>query len=70
MGLLLQSREVVQDLNNTIDRLKADSYRWGSPEWLQMRKQLMQAGGIKVNTTREQRAIYKSLHEKGLEWLI
>lgn len=70
MGLLLQSTEVVQDLNNTFDRLKADSYRWGSPEWLQMRKELMQAGGIKANTTREQRSIYKSLHETGLEWLI
>ena len=70
MGLLLQSREVVQDLNTTFDHLKADSYRWGSPEWMQMRKELMQAGGIKGNTTRQQRSIYKSLHETGLEWLI
>lgn len=70
MGLLVQSREVIQDLNTTFDRLKADSYRWGSPEWLQMRKELMQAGGIKGNTTRQQRSIYKSLHETGLEWLI
>ena len=46
MGLLLQSPEVVRDLNNTFDRLKADSYRWGSPEWLQMLKELMQAGDI------------------------
>jgi len=70
MGLLVQSSAVVQDLNNTFDRLKADSYRWGSPEWLQMRKELMEAGGIKGNTTRQQRSIYKSLHETGLEWLI
>ena len=70
MGLVLQSEDVVQDLEDTFQRLKADSYRWGSPEWLQMRKELIEAGGIKGNTTRQQRSIYKSLHETGLEWLI
>ena len=70
MGLVLQSGEVIQDLNNNFDRLKADSYRWGSPEWLQMRKELMNAGGIKGRTTRQQRPIYKSMRATGLEWLI
>ena len=70
MGLVLQSGEVIQDLENNFDRLKADSYRWGSPEWLQMRKELMKAGGMKGRTTRQQRSIYKSMRATGLEWLI
>ncbi|MEN8132037.1 MAG: phospholipase D-like domain-containing protein [Pseudomonadota bacterium] len=70
MGLVLQSGEVIQDLENNFDRLKSDSYRWGSPEWLQMREELMKAGGIKGRTTRQQRSIYKSMRATGLEWLI
>jgi len=70
MGLALQGSEIIQDLVDDFDRLKADSYRWGSPEWLQMRKEVMKAGGMKGRTTRHQRSIYKFLHATGLEWLI
>jgi len=70
MGLVLQSDEVIQDLENNFDRLKADSYRWGSPEWLQMRRELMKTDGIKGKTTRKQRSIYKFMRATGLEWLI
>ena len=70
MGLALQGSEIIQDLEDEFDRLKADSYRWGSPKWLQMRKELMKAGEMKGRTTRNQRSIYKFLHATGLEWLI
>ena len=70
MGLVLQSDEVIQDLENNFDRLRADSYRWGSPEWLQMRRELMKTDGIKGDTTRKQRSIYKFMRATSLEWLI
>ena len=49
--------------------LKAKSYRWGSPEWLEMRKQLMAQDSSKASTTRKQRGLYKSLDATGLKKL-
>jgi hypothetical protein len=40
---------------------------WGSPEWLEMRRRLYELGGMKGNTAKGQRAIYKSLKVIGLD---
>ena len=45
------------------------SYRWGSPEWLDMRKQLMAQIDSKASRTCRQRGLYKFLKNTGLEWL-
>jgi hypothetical protein len=42
------------------------SYRWGSPEWLDMRQRLGELGGTKGYTVRHQRGIYKTIKNTGL----
>jgi len=70
MGFFVEDSEIQQDLNDIFDDLKALSYRWGTPEWLQMRKQVMEMGGIKGWTTKHQRFIYEFLVATGLIWYI
>jgi len=70
MGFFFQSDAVQQDLIDVFEDLKADSYRWGSPEWLEMRRQVMAAGGIKGLSTRYQRPIFKFMRATGIDWLI
>ncbi|MEN8206159.1 MAG: phospholipase D-like domain-containing protein [Pseudomonadota bacterium] len=70
MGFFYKSDRVKQDLIDIFEYLKADSYRWGSPEWLEMRKQVIDHGGIKGWTTRYQRSIFKLLRTTGIDWLI
>jgi phosphatidylserine/phosphatidylglycerophosphate/cardiolipin synthase-like enzyme len=69
MGYFFRSEPLAEDLNAVFEGLKARSYRWGSPEWLQMRKNLKDAGGTKGVTLRKQRTIFKALRATGLEWL-
>ena len=38
MGFFYQDDELHNDLVKIFDLLKSTSYRWGTPEWLQMRK--------------------------------
>ena len=70
MGFFLKNDTVNKELDSVFQALKASSYRWGTPEWLQMRKQVMEMGGIKGWTTRHQRFIYEFLMSTGLIWLI
>ena len=70
MGFLYRSPELRRDLNEIFDWLKSASYRWGSPEWLQMRKKLMEADTKKSGPARRQRAIYKTIRGLGLEYLM
>ena len=70
MGFFFTNEVLLQELNDIFDGLKASSYRWGSPEWLQMRKEIIEKGGIKGWSTKNQRAIYKLLKSTGLIWLI
>ena len=70
MGFFFDSDDVSQDLINIFEDLKADSYRWGSPEWLEMRKQIIDKGGIKGWSTRHQRSIFKFMRATGIDWLI
>ena len=70
MGFLIRSPELRRDLDDVFEYLKATSYRWGSPEWLQMRKKLMEADTKKSGPARRQRLIYKSIRALGLEYLM
>ncbi len=70
MGFFFQSRPAQDKLSDIFEQLKATSYRWGSPEWLQMRDKVMAIKGLKGWTTRNQRFIYRFLHATGLDWLI
>ncbi len=68
MGYFFEAEPLAEDLNTVFEELKSQSYRWGSPEWLQMRENMKAAGGIKGQTLRRQRAIFKTLRATGLEW--
>ena len=69
MGFYFVDSELSNDLNQVFEELKAISLRWGSPEWLEMRERLTNAGGIKGYTTRTQRGLHKFLKRTGLIWL-
>jgi putative cardiolipin synthase len=53
-GRFFDSAELANDLAENTGYLISLSYRWGSPEWLEMRRQLMELGGKKGYTVRHQ----------------
>ena len=69
MGYFFDSAELASELVENTDYLISLSYRWGSPEWLEMRRQLVELGGKKGYTVRHQRGIYKTIKNTGLMWL-
>lgn len=68
-GFFFRSEELLADLNREFDILIEHAYRWGSPEWLEMRRQLREQGGKKGKAVRKQRRQYKLLKNTGLIWL-
>lgn len=68
-GYFFKGAELADNLNTVFEDLKARSYRWGSPEWLEMRKQLMAQDSTKASTTRKQRGLYNTLDFTGLKKL-
>jgi putative cardiolipin synthase len=70
MGFFYSSDEVQQELIDIFEDLKADSYRWGTPEWLEMRKHVMAIRGMKGWSTGHQRSIFKFMRTTGLDWLM
>ncbi|WP_428355049.1 phospholipase D-like domain-containing protein [Methyloprofundus sp.] len=60
-GYFFKGDELAADLKQVFADLKAKSYRWGSPEWLEMRKQLMALDTSKASATRKQRGLFKTL---------
>lgn len=68
-GFFFRSDELTATLNDIFDELAAKSLAWGSPEWLEQRRQLLQQDGMKGTTTRYQRFIYKFSKATGLHWL-
>ncbi len=70
MGFFFRNEKALQNLTEIFEYLKDTSYRWGSPEWLQMRKAMMESKGMKAWGTRNQRPIYKLLKKTGFIWLI
>ena len=69
MGFFVDDPQVAAELNKEIELLKESSYLWGTPEWLEMRRAVMDAGGMKGLTTRQQRSLYKTLKATGAKWL-
>ena len=57
-------------LNEEFNELKAISLLWGSAEWLETRKRLVETGGFKGFTTGAQRGLYKFMKSTGLIWLL
>jgi len=68
MGFFVDSAAQSAELDSAFEYLKELSYLWGSPEWLEMRRKMMESGGIKAWTVRRQRTIYKFLKATGLKW--
>jgi hypothetical protein len=68
-GYFFKGDELADSLDAVFEDLKARSYRWGSPEWLEMRKQLMAQDTSKASTTRKQRGLYNTLDFTGLKKL-
>ena len=67
-GFFFRSQGLADDVGANTDYLISVSYRWGSPEWLEMRRRLMDMKGSKASTTRRQRGIYRTLRGTGLIW--
>jgi hypothetical protein len=61
MGFTVNGREIHQGMVEVFEWLKSASYRWGTPEWLQMREELMEADTKKSGPARKQRTIFNSL---------
>ena len=50
--------------------LKSTSYRWGTPEWLQMRRLLIDSDSKKAGPARKQRTWFKATRALGIEYLM
>ena len=70
MGFFFTGDQLLQDLDHIFENLKKDTYLWGSPEWLEMRKQLRALDTRKGKWSRKQHSVFTRLRRWGLEWLI
>lgn len=70
LGFFFLGEGVRQELIDVFEWLKSTSYRWGSPEWLEMRKKIMESDSKKAGPARKQRGIYKTIRALGLEYLM
>ncbi|HSQ85188.1 MAG TPA: phospholipase D-like domain-containing protein, partial [Desulfobacterales bacterium] len=70
MGFFFRDPQLRNDLLDIFEWLKATSYRWGTPEWLQMRKELMASNSKKAGPARKQRIWFKTTRGLGLEYLM
>jgi len=67
MGFFFKGEELANELHADFELLKSRSYLWGSPEWLEFRRQVFELDGLKGNTAESQRGIYKALRSMGLD---
>jgi putative cardiolipin synthase len=70
LGFFFLGDEVRDELADVFEQLKATSYRWGTPEWLEMRRKVMESDSSKAGPARKQRGIYNTVHALGLEYLM
>lgn len=70
MGFFFQDPGLAADVHAGFDDLVELSYRWGSPEWLELRKQVIEKGGMKGKSTKSQRSWYKFFNKTGIIWLL
>ncbi|WP_187276524.1 phospholipase D-like domain-containing protein [Parahaliea maris] len=69
MGFFFEGPELREEFIAEFEFLKGMSYRWGSPEWLEMRRQIMDNGGVRAWALKNQRSLFKMLNATGLEYL-
>jgi len=70
MGFFFNDPGLAEDVHASFDQLISISYLWGSPEWLQLRKEVMDLKGMKGNSTKSQRGWYKLFKNTGIIWLL
>ena len=70
MGFFFLDEDLAADVQASFDDLINISYRWGSPEWFQLRKEVMGLKGMKGNSTRNQRRYYKFFKKTGFIWYL
>lgn len=70
LGFFFIGDGVRDELADAFDQLKATSYRWGTPEWLEMRRKVMDSDSSKASPARKQRGIYRTVRTLGLEYLM
>ncbi len=70
LGFFFIGDGVRDELADAFEQLKAISYRWGTPQWLEMRRKVMESDSSKASPARKQRGIYKTVRALGLEYLI
>ncbi len=70
MGFFALDPNLAGDLHRSFDELVSISYAWGSPEWLQLRKEVMGLKGMKGKSTRGQRGWYKFFKKTGIIWYL
>jgi phosphatidylserine/phosphatidylglycerophosphate/cardiolipin synthase-like enzyme len=68
MGFFFFSAGLREDLIADFELLKSESYRWGSPQWLEMRRRIKEERGVKASAVRHQRRIFRVLRKTGLEY--
>jgi phosphatidylserine/phosphatidylglycerophosphate/cardiolipin synthase-like enzyme len=68
VGYFFESEALAEDLEREFETLKSQSLLWGTPEWLDMRKQILNAGGAKAKSIKKQRKTYQRLESTGLKW--
>ncbi|MGB5277987.1 MAG: phospholipase D-like domain-containing protein [Gammaproteobacteria bacterium] len=70
LGFFFLGEGVRKELDDVFQWLKSTSYRWGTPEWLEMRRKVMESDSSKAGPARKQRGIYKTVRGLGLEYLM
>jgi len=70
MGFFFLDPGLAADVHASFDDLVSISYLWGSPEWFQLRKEVMAIKGTKGKTTKRQRNWYKFFKNTGIIWLL
>ena len=70
MGFFYQSDAVRDDMVKIFELLKSTSLRWGTPEWLEMRRKTMESDSKKAGPARKQRGTYKTIENLDLKNLM
>ena len=70
LGFFFVGEDLRQELVDVFEWLKSTSYRWGTPEWLEMRRKVMESDSSKAGPARKQRGIFKTVRALGLEYLM
>ncbi len=70
MGFFFLDPGLAADVHASFDNLISISYLWGSPEWFQLRKEVMGIKGTKGRSTKSQRSWYKFFKNTGIIWLL